>query len=147
MRNRKTVLIFIAILVSALCLSGCNQEKETPSSMPLSGQASSTSEVSSINAEEKLVRVSVVVSETDIRSYEIATTAATLREAMEAEVKIEGTESEFGLFVTSVDGVSADESKQEWWCLTKEGEMWNYGIDSTEIEDGDVFELTLTTGY
>ena len=109
--------------------------------------SSAVSAAASAEAEEKLITVTVVVSDTDSRSYEITTDAENLRDAMEAEGKIEGDESEFGLFITAVDGVAADDSKQEWWCLTKDGEMWNYGIDSTKIENGDVFELTLTTGY
>ena len=49
--------------------------------------------------------------------------------------------------VETVDGETADEGNQEWWCLTKGGEMWNYGVDDTQIEDGDAFEFTLTVGY
>lgn len=35
---------------------------------------------------------------------------------------IEGEESEYGLFVTKVDGIEADSANQEWWCLTINGE-------------------------
>ena len=60
---------------------------------------------------------------------------------------IAGEESSYGLYVETVDGETADEGNQEWWCLTKGGEMWNYGVDDTQIEDGDAFEFTLTVGY
>ena len=56
-------------------------------------------------------------------------------------------QSEFGLYITTVDGYTADESAQEWWCLTKGGQSVNTGVDSTPIADGDAFELTLTTGW
>ena len=46
-----------------------------------------------------------------------------------------------------MDGETADESKQEWWKLTKEGEMVNTGADVTPIADGEHYELTLTVGY
>ena len=59
----------------------------------------------------------------------------------------DGTQSEFGLYITTVDGYTADESAQEWWCLTKGGQSVNTGVDSTPIADGDAFELTLTTGW
>ena len=40
-----------------------------------------------------------------------------------------------------------DEGAQEWWKLTKGGEMVNSSADSTPIADGDHFELTFTVGY
>ena len=73
-----------------------------------------------------------------------------LRGALEQEdsgISISGSESEYGLFVTTVDGVTADDSKQQWWCFTKGGEMLNTGVDSTPIADGDTYEITLTEGY
>ena len=44
-------------------------------------------------------------------------------------------------------GRVADDAKQEWWCLTKGGEMWMNGVDTTEIADGDAYEFTLTVGW
>ena len=47
----------------------------------------------------------------------------------------------------TVDGVTADEAKQQWWCFTKGGETLMSGVDTTPIEDGDCCEITLTTGW
>ncbi|MBP3371402.1 MAG: DUF4430 domain-containing protein [Clostridia bacterium] len=80
-------------------------------------------------------------------TFEIDTDAEFLREAIEEEVGLEGDESEFGLFIRAVNGVAADESLQQWWCITKGGESVMSGVDTTPIEDGDQFELTLTTGW
>ena len=80
-------------------------------------------------------------------TFEIDTDAEFLREAIEEEVGLEGDESEFGLFIHTVNGVAADESLQQWWCITKGGESVMSGVDTTPIEDGDQFELTLTTGW
>lgn len=80
----------------------------------------------------------------------ITTSEEYLRGALEQEdsgISISGSESEYGLFVTTVDGVTADDSKQQWWCFTKGGEMLNTGVDSTPIADGDTFEIILTEGY
>ena len=46
-----------------------------------------------------------------------------------------------------VDGETVDDANQEWWCLTKGGEMWNYGAYATELSNGDTYELTFTVGY
>ena len=70
-----------------------------------------------------------------------------LRGALESIDLIAGEESEYGLFVTTVNGITADDANQEWWCFTKGGESLNTGVDSTPIADGDAFEITLTVGY
>ena len=66
---------------------------------------------------------------------------------MEQEKIIEGEDGQYGLFIHTVDGIKADEGKQEWWCLTKGGNNVDTGVDLTPIQDGDSFELTLKVGY
>lgn len=101
----------------------------------------------------KTITVSVfdtVVSTEASNTATITTDEEYLRGALEQEdsgISISGSESEYGLFVTTVDGVTADDSKQQWWCFTKGGEMLNTGVDSTPIADGNTFEITLTEGY
>lgn len=77
----------------------------------------------------------------------ISTSQEFLRGALEDEGLIEGTESEYGMYVTTVNGVTADKSQQQWWCFTKDGETLTTGVDSTPVADGDHFEITLTTGW
>ncbi len=81
------------------------------------------------------------------KEFEISTNEETLGAALLAEGLIAGDQSEYGLYVKTVDGRTADEANQEWWCLTKGGEMWMNGVDTTEIADGDAFEFTLTAGW
>ncbi len=95
----------------------------------------------------KAIDVVVMFEDETTKEHNIKTDAEFLREALEEEKMISGTESEFGLFVTEVDGVKADDSKQQWWCFLKDGEMLNTGVDSTPIADGDHYEIVLTTGY
>lgn len=95
----------------------------------------------------KNITLQVVHRDESVKDFQLATDKETLQQALEEEGLIAGEESEFGMFVKTVDGETADDSKQEWWCLTKGGETWTSGVDSTEIADGDAFEFTLTTGY
>lgn len=82
------------------------------------------------------------------RTLKISTDAEFLREALEQEQGlIAGDESEFGLFVKTVDGETADDAEQQWWCFTKGGENVDTGVDSTVIADGDKFEITMTVGW
>lgn len=95
----------------------------------------------------KIITVKVVIPEEETREYEIATDAAYLRQALDEEGMIEGTDNGFGFFITGVNGRSVEASKEEWWCITKEGEDVFYGVDEIAVEDGDQYELTLTIGY
>jgi hypothetical protein len=95
----------------------------------------------------KKVVVEVIQEDDSSKSYEIQTDAEYLRQALEEKKLIEGTEGDFGLYVTTVDGRTVDEGKQEWWCLTQDGNMLNTSVDTTPLKDGDHFELTLTVGW
>lgn len=95
----------------------------------------------------KNIEVEVVLDDSTSKTYPIQTDAEYLREALKPLNLVEGTESEYGLFVTTVDGKVADEGKQEWWCFTKGGESLTSSIDSTPIKDGDHFEITLKRGW
>ena len=60
---------------------------------------------------------------------------------------VTGDESEYGLFIKSVNGILADYDKdQAWWAISKDGEMLMTGADSTPIADGESYELTYTKG-
>ncbi len=95
----------------------------------------------------KKIVAEVILADGTSKSYDIQTDAEYLRQALEQIDLISGTESDTGLYVTTVDGVTADESKQEWWCFTKNKETLNTGVDTTPIADGDHFEITLTVGW
>ena len=134
--------------------SGSSQESAGESSQSGSAQSEASSQAESESGEgsseevqEKTIAFQVVHKDGSTQDFEISTTAGTLREALEEEGLIAGEESSYGLYVETVDGETADEGNQEWWCLTKGGEMWNYGVDDTQIQDGDAFEFTLTVGY
>jgi hypothetical protein len=98
-------------------------------------------------AGSKTVTVEVVHGDGSRKDFNIKTDEQYLRGALEQEKLVQGTEGQYGLFITAVDGETADDSKQQWWCVTKGGAQVNTGVDTTPIADGDTYELTLTTGY
>ena len=96
---------------------------------------------------EKEITVVVVHADKTEKTFTYQTDAEYLREVLEDNGLIAGDESEYGLFVKTVDGETADDSKQQWWCITKGGESLNTSVDKTPINDKDQFEFTLTEGY
>lgn len=91
----------------------------------------------------KTISVEIVFSEDNKKTVEINTDAEFLRGALEEKNLITGQDSDYGLYITAVDGVAAGDN--EWWCITKDGVMTSTGVDTTPIADGDKFELTLST--
>lgn len=96
---------------------------------------------------EKRIGVMVVYSEMKDDFFYYNTDEEYLGAVLEENGLIEGEEGAYGMFITSVNGTKADETAQQWWCLTKDGETINTGIDAVPIADGDTFELTLTEGW
>lgn len=98
-------------------------------------------------AGEKNIEVAVIFGDGTASNHAIKTSEEFLRGALEQEKLISGEENQYGLFVKTVDGVTVDDSKQEWWFFSKDGQMLETGVDTTPIADGDHFEITLTSGY
>jgi Na+-translocating ferredoxin:NAD+ oxidoreductase RnfG subunit len=95
----------------------------------------------------KEVTIEVVIPEEETKEFTLHTDAEYLRQALEEENLIKGSDGEFGLFITEVNGRAVDDANQEWWCITKEGGQVNNGVDTIAIADGDQYEITLTVGY
>lgn len=96
---------------------------------------------------KKTFTLEVILADGTSTEHKVSTDAEFLGDALLAENLIAGSESEYGLFVTEVNGVTADSANQEWWCLTVNGAEWMYGVDQTPVTDGEHYELTLMVGW
>lgn len=98
-------------------------------------------------AGSKDLTVQVVYEDGSSEDFRISTDAEFLGDALKEAELIEGEDGPYGLYITTVGGVTADDGLRQWWCITKGGERVNTGADATPIADGDRFEITLQTGY
>lgn len=131
MKEKKKVIIAVVALIAAVCVfAGIYFAFGRPET----------------SVGSKTVTIEVVAPDYS-NTYKIKTDAEFLGDALKEEGIIEGEESQYGLFITSVDSIKADDSKQQWWCITKGGADVMTGVDVTPIADGDTFELTLKEGY
>ena len=96
-------------------------------------------------AGDKTVVVEVVHGDGNSREFICQTDEEYLGALLLEEELAEGEEGPYGLFITTVDGETAQDSLRQWWCITKEGERVDTGADTTPIGDGDHFELTMST--
>ncbi|MCI8327268.1 MAG: DUF4430 domain-containing protein [Lachnospiraceae bacterium] len=81
------------------------------------------------------------------KKYHSNTDAEYLREALEELEKaedftLEGSESDYGLYIEKVNGVEASFDKDgAYWAVYVNGEYGQYGIDQQPVADGDEFKL------
>ena len=98
-------------------------------------------------AGSKTIEVDVTHGDGSVKTFEIHTDEEFLRGALEQEGLISGMESEYGLYLLTVDGETVDEANQEWWGYTKSGEQVNYGVDTCPILDGEHYEFIFNVGW
>ena len=74
--------------------------------------------------------------------FEIHTDKETVGEALAELGLIAGEESEYGLFVKSVNGITADYDKDGvYWAFYVNGEYASSGIDTTPIAEGESYSF------
>ena len=80
-------------------------------------------------------------------AFEYTSSAASVGEALVAEGLIAGHETEYGLYIDTVNGITADwDADQTYWAFYINGEYATTGIDGTEIVAGTTYGLVLTKG-
>jgi len=95
---------------------------------------------------EKAYVVEVDMGDGDTATYEGSTDAEYLIGLMEElssgedSFEYEASESEYGMFISSVNGKTADfEADNAYWAIYVNGEYGSYGADGQPVSDGDTF--------
>lgn len=127
--SRKKIILGIAILV--VLVVGAIFAYKIFSPKPVKGS--------------KSITVTVIDDKGTNTTYEQKTDAEFLREALEdiEDLTIVGEESEYGLFVKTINGVTADyDVNGAFWSFSVNGELCNNGIETQPVYDGDSFEIS-----
>ncbi len=98
-------------------------------------------------AGSKEITVTVVDNNGAETVYESNTDQQYLRGALEEleNFTMTGSESEYGLMVETVNGISAIyDTDGAYWSFYVNEEYCNYGIDEQPINDGDAFKIVYT---
>ena len=80
------------------------------------------------------------------RDIELKTDAETLWDAMVEEDLVQGEDGQYGIWITAVDGETADETQGQYWVFTRDGQWVDTACDSTYIEDGQHYEFYIYIG-
>ena len=121
--------IALLVLVMAFALSACGAKEEADAANAVSF---------------KVIVTNLDGTET---AFEYTSGAASVGEALIAEGLIEGHETEYGLYIDTVNGIAANWDKdQTYWAFYINGEYATTGIDATKIVADTTYGLTLTKG-
>ena len=79
------------------------------------------------------------------KQFAIHTDEKTVGAALLALGLIEGEEGQYGLYVKTVDGITADYDKdQTYWAFYVNGEYATAGVDQTNIDEGAVYSFVIS---
>lgn len=94
---------------------------------------------------DKTVTVKVVHADQSEKEFTYETDDEYLGELLTDEGLVEGEVSEYGMYITKVDGEQAVfETDNAYWALYENGEYASTGADQTVLDDGDEFSLVYT---
>lgn len=142
----KKLLSLLLALVMVFGLVACGTPDATETTAP-----STEAPVETTDAPEAAgISFTVVVTDLDgtETTFEYTSDAESVGAALLAEGLIAGDESDYGLYVTTVNGITADwATENAYWAFYINGEYAQTGVDSTEITEGAVYSLTKTVSY
>lgn len=133
-----SVILFTALcLCTVLTVAGC-QEAPVETTAPET-PAESTGEGS--------FTLIVIDAEGKEAKFDITTTKTTVGEALLEKKLIEGEQGDFGMYIKSVNGITADyDTDGTYWGFYVDGEYALAGVDTTEITEGATYTLKVETG-
>lgn len=139
--------LLCAVLIAAMALmtAACGDTQTTPAENTAgqTGTAQETAPAEPTSLGEGATTFSLTVTDPDGQetAYEIHTDAETVGDALESLDLIAGEEGDYGLFVTTVDGVSLPSDGDQYWAFYIDGAYATSGVDQTEITAGASYAL------
>ena len=167
------LVVVMPLAAAALTLTGCSTNAPAPTEAPTETATEAPTEAAteapateaeteapateaapaqsdaqiSVGEGEKVFYFEVTDKDGGTSSYAIHTDAETVGDALVENELIEGTESEYGLYVTTVLGQTLDwDADQMYWAFFENGEYAAAGVDTTEIVDGATYAFVATAG-
>ena len=134
----------VAVLLAVLCLFSfvaCGNAEEPKTG--LWANATYTKDTT-LGDGAKTVVVEVKAEETAV-TFTVKTDKTTVGDALLEHGLIAGDESEYGLYVKVVNGITADyDVDQSYWAFYVNDEYAMTGVDATDITEGVTYQLVYT---
>lgn len=136
--NRILSLLLCVVLIAALalCAAGCGKTQ------PAAGETAVYSVGQPLGEGETQFTLTVADDKGSELLFTINTNAATVGEALQALNLIDGEEGDYGLYIKTVNGVTADyDADGTYWAFYIDGEYAMTGVDATAVEPGAAYAL------
>lgn len=144
-RLLSSILCMVLIVAMALFTTGCNGSTGnggSVSSSTAAGEAGSQAERKQMGEGSTTFLFTVVDQDGSETPFEIHTDRETVGEALLELELIAGEEGEYGLYVKTVNGITADYDKDgTYWAFYINGEYAPTGVDATVITEGDSYSF------
>ena len=139
---KKLILSFIlSALIAVMALTGCNGNETNDTTS--TSQALEEHQV--IGEGEYYFLFQVTDDEENVSNWTVYTNAQTVGAALLELSLIAGEESEWGLMVTEVNGLTADwDANSAFWAFYVDGEFATAGVDATDIVIGALYAFVYT---
>lgn len=133
-------LLVVLIAVMALFIAGCtNNSQDEPTTTEPVQTTEQTSAIVKGEGENAFVFIAVDL-DGNSTHYMIKTDKETVGEALVENGLIAGDDSEYGLYVKTVNGITLDFDKDgKYWAFYEENAYANQGVDTTPIKEGGVY--------
>ena len=134
-KNMKRWAGLLLALVMVLSLAACasvGDEQKDPAGVVTNG--------ATVGTGAKTFAVEVTDAEGKVTAFTVKSDEKTVGAALLALGVIAGDESQYGLYVKTVNGITADYDKdQTWWGFYIDGVSASAGVDSTDIVEGSTY--------
>ena len=144
--NKKIIswLLYMMLIVTmAFTTVGCGTNNESGSNHPSTEAQSSEENKDNVLGEGQTKFIFVVVDKDgNETNFEIYTDKETVGDALLEVDLIAGEEREYGLYVKTVNGITADyDADQTYWAFYVNGKYATAGVDSTAVKEGETYSF------
>ena len=141
---KTAILVFFICISTVVLLESCKHSKEADLQGTIAQQNAVYTQDKTFGNGEKTVMVTVITDDNSVK-FTLNTDKDTLGDALKEYGLIEGDNGSYGLYVKKVNGIRADyDSDKAYWAFFKDGSPLEAGVDSTQINSGDSFEIRYT---
>ena len=135
-------LSMMLIVAMALCMTGCNGKKNAAQADAAKQETVTQTEDNVLGEGAKQFEFVVVDKDGNAAEFEIHTDKETVGDALLEVELIAGEESEYGLYVKTVNGITADyDVDGTYWAFYVNDEYATSGVDTTAIAEGEVYSF------
>ena len=141
-----SLLLCLALVAAIAIFAGCSKQNNEAVTTTAAA-AAETVEVTKLGEGEKVFTFIAKDADEKETKFEISSNADTVGAALLENNLIAGDESEYGLYVKTVNGITLDyDADHMYWAFYVDGAYAEKGVDATELVAGSTYSFVATAG-